>query len=227
MAFIPMSPSNMMTYLQCPLRFYASSISREMPWKPSKSKLRGTRIHSDVEKCIKEGWQEDIVWDAAVCKDFLRQELEMLERKTQAREGKVFVEQELAVNKAGQPCTFWDENVVLRARADAVLVAPDYVYLIDIKTGRKWDEEDFQLRVEALLANAVYQCRFVDYAYWYVDSGEIVGGFIDFTKSDLYEVQDVLDCMRDMTLSMKNNHFPARRNKFCKWCDYYQTPKCK
>lgn len=225
MQFKAFSPSNMMTYRQCPLR-YMGQMTGDIKWKASKAKSRGSVIHSNVEKCMKEGWQEDIAWDASVCIDFLRQELEILERKTQAREGKVFVEQEMAVNQSGQPCTFWDEKALLRARADAVLVAPDYVYLIDIKTGRKWDEEDFQLRAEALLAHVVYGVRYVDYDYWYVDSGDIVGGTIDFGRG-LDKVQDVLDCMRDMTLSMKNTYFPAQKNKFCKWCDYYLTDKCK
>ena len=63
------------------------------------------------------------------------------------------------------------------------------------------------------------------YAYWYVDSGEEVDGIIDF-RNGLAPVQDVLELLGTMEQALKNNHFPPTANKFCRWCDFNNTPKC-
>lgn len=66
----------------------------------------------------------------------------------------------------------------------------------------------------------------VRYEYWYVDEGECVDGVIDF-RNGLAPVKDLYDTMREMGRAIKNNDFPATANKFCKWCDFYQTKDCE
>lgn len=223
-----LSPSNMSSYLQCPLRFYAQSISKEIKWKPSKSKLRGTKVHGDIEKCVRLGWQHDIVWDTEIDLYYAQDRIDMANRLRQSGY-KVLVEHEMAINKMGVSCGWWDETALLRAKADIVLVPPSLpntLYVIDIKTGRKWDEDDFQLRIECLLAHLIYRVPVVTYEYWYVDDGQTVDGTIDFTNG-LMPVTDIYDTMRQMLQDIKNNDFRPTRNKFCKWCDFYNTEKCR
>ena len=117
----------------------------------------------------------------------------------------------------------------LRARADALILheepsAPPL--LIDFKTGRKWDTDAFQLRVETLLVHLLYDKPVIGYSYWYVDTGETVSDFVDFGSRGLDGVSDVVALMHEMQNAIKNNFFPAKRNKFCKWCDFYRTPLC-
>ena len=224
------SPSNMSTFMQCPLRFYGQSVSREMPWKPSRAKSRGTKIHSDIEKCLRLGWQEQIEWDSDVDLAYVRARVdETFDRRNSGY--LLEVEKEMAVDQKGLPCTWWADNGLLRAKADAVLTPIDLpedmpVYLIDIKTGRRWDEDDFQLRVECLLAHIITGRPVTCYEYWYVDEGETFSGYIDF-RNGLTTVQDIYDLVREMLLALRNNDFPARKNKFCKWCDWHGKPQCR
>ena len=223
---IVLSPSNMDTFARCPLRFFGSSVSREIVWKASKAKSRGTLIHSQLEKCLRLGWQPQLSWDGQIDLSFARQMVEDTRNLLGAYD--LFIEHELAIDKMSRPCGWWDENALLRAKADAILIPKDPadpIRLIDIKTGRKWDDEDFQMRVEVLLAHLIWDNPRVLYSYWYVDEGMESDGFIDFNNG-LGPVADIMELMRDMLLSIKNSDYPARKNKFCKWCDWYQTPKC-
>lgn len=225
MEFKTLSPSSIMSYMQCPRRYYGQ-VTKQIVWKASKSKSRGTLVHSLVEKCLKQGWQDTISWDPDVCKDFIQQQVEEVAQE-RARGANVMIEHELVVNKKGERCTWWDPDALLRAKADALVANFDEgrALLVDIKTGKKWDEDDFQLRVETLLVHVIYKIPRVAYSYWYVDTGESVDGFIDFTNG-LTPVQDIYDIMREIVQAQANEYFPPKRNRFCKWCDFYLTPNC-
>lgn len=229
MGNIILSPSNMSTYRDCPLRFYGSSVIKDIPYKASASKSRGMVIHSNLEKCLRLGWQDDISWDDTFCKSYAWSKVEIARERCATHS--LFIEHEMAINKAASKCGWWDEDALLRAKADAIFVpkanaADPRIHLIDIKTGKKWDDDDFQLRVECLLAHIIYQVPKVHYEYWYVDTGQTVDGVIDFTHG-LTPVQDIYDLMHDMLASIKMQYFPRQPNKFCKWCAYYKTEKCR
>lgn len=201
-----------------------------MPWKPSKQKLRGTRVHSAIEKCVRLGWQANEKWDSDLDMQYVRARVDEC-ASLRSLGYSVLVEHEMAIDGKGLPCTWWAENGLLRAKADIVLLPDNLpedmpVRLIDIKTGRKWDEEDFQLRVECLLAHLIYKRPTVRYEYWYVDEGDTVSGDLDF-RNGLAPVQDIYDLMREMLLAMKNQDYPAKPNRFCKWCDWYGDKRCR
>lgn len=221
------SPSNMQSFRDCPLRFWGQSISKEIKWKASQQKSRGQVLHSNIQKCLLQGWQDAISWDAQVDVDYVRNRVAEV-RAALASGASCYIEHELVVTKRGGKTGWWDVDAVLRARADAFVIPPDAAspaVLIDIKSGKKWDSDDFQLRVECFLAHLLYSRPVVRYEYWYADIGETVDGLIDF-RNGLAPVQDILDCMQTMGLAIKNNHFPPTSNKFCRWCDFNNTPKC-
>ena len=228
---IVLSPSNMSTYRDCPLRFAGSSVYRDIPYKASASKSRGMVIHSNIEKCLRLGWQDDISWDSTINLTYARSKVQ--EAYAMRATHDLMIEHEMAINKAGNKCGWWDEDGLLRAKADAVLLprpndANPVVHIIDIKTGRKWDDDDFQMRVECLLAHIIYQIPKIRYEYWYVDTAQTVDGTIDFSNGlGLTPVQDIYELMHDMLASLKMQYFPRQPNKFCKWCAYYKTEKCR
>lgn len=187
-------------------------------------------VHSDIEKCMRLGWQDNISWDSTINTTYARKMVQEVQDRRRATHD-LFIEHELAIDKAGNKCGWWDENGLLRAKADAIMLPrpncpQPVVWLIDIKTGKKWDDDDFQLRVEALLAHIIYQVPIVHYEYWYVDTGQTVWGDINFAEG-LTPVQDIYDLMHDMLQSIKMQYFPRQPNKFCKWCAYYKTEKCR
>lgn len=227
MAFV-FSPSNMSTYMDCPRKFQAQSLTKEIKWKASTQKSRGMLVHNAVEKAMLKGLDAVTSWPEDMDLDYTKQRITVV-RQLALQGAAVHIEKELIVRKDWSASTdWWDDNALLRAKADAIIVPTQVehpVFLLDIKTGKKWDEMDFQLRTEALLAYYTYQRPVVHYAYWYVDHGDTVSGAIDF-RNGFAPVQDVLDLMQEMNTAIQCNDFQPKKNKFCRWCGLYQTPGC-
>lgn len=222
------SPSNIMTYRQCPRKFFGVSIAKTIRWKPSKQKSRGTLLHEQVQAALRDAKNfSKIQQDAQLDADYVANCVASV-HADRNYQYKLFIEHEMCMNKAGAKVGWWDDKAFLRAKADALLLHDDVsepVRIIDIKTGRNWDQHAVQLRLEALFAHIIYQRSVVRYEYWYIDQGETEEGLIDF-RNGLAPVQDLYDTLREMAVSITNNDFPCQPNALCKWCDFYQTKDC-
>lgn len=226
MAFV-FSPSNMSTFVQCPRKFEAQTLTKEIKWQATKQKSRGTLVHNAMEKAMKDGFDAVRQWPDGMDMDFVQSKIQVVRQLVTAGVP-LYIEHELVINRQFQPVDWWDENALLRAKADTILVPPTHehpILILDYKTGKKWDEEDFQLRVECLLAHVIYKHPVVQYAYWYVDSGETATGLIDF-RNGIEPVRDVMDLMNEMNQAIAANSFEPKKNRFCKWCGLYNTPGC-
>ena len=220
------SPSNMSTFIQCPRKFQAQSITKEIEWKATKQKSRGTYVHNCIEKAIHEGLDAVSSWPEGLDVPFVQRSVDaVLTLKNGGAD--VFTEKELVVNTKWEPTGWWDDDAYLRAKADALIVSEESgsAALLDFKTGKVYDRDCFQLRVEALLTHFVYHVPVVHYSYWYVDSGERVSGVCDFSQN-YGQIQDILDLMQTMRDCINANSFYAKKNRFCKWCQLYKTPEC-
>lgn len=219
------SPSNLSTYLQCPRKFEGQSVTKELKWKASAQKSRGTLVHAALEVACKYGMDEVHEWPNDLDMDFVRSKIGLV-RQMMDLGAKLYIEHEMCITDDGKAADWWDEKGMMRCKADALIVPTDGpLFLIDFKTGKKWDEEDFQLRMEALIAHIFYKRSLINYAYWYVDTGEISSGTIDFTYG-LSPVQDIIDAVQDARGSLMANNFPPKKNRFCKWCGFYNTEAC-
>ena len=226
MAYV-MSPSGLMTFRQCPLKFHGTYIDKSIPWKDSPSKARGTQVHSGLETAVNKGWDKMPMVDNQFDSGYARGIVNGLRALADCGY-QVFTEKELAITKAGAPCDWWAPDAFLRAKADVLMLPPDNskpVILGDWKTGRKWDIDSFQLRTEAFLCHFIYGVPSVRYAYWYVDQGETVDATVNLSTT-LADVQDVIDTMTEVRMAIKNNYFPAQRNKFCRFCPKEGTVEC-
>jgi CRISPR/Cas system-associated exonuclease Cas4 (RecB family) len=225
---IVFSPSNLSTHVQCPRKFWGQSIAKTLKWKASQQKSRGTLVHNALEKAVKDGFDAVKTWPDGLDMDFVRQQVGLVQGLTMAGMS-CYIEHEMCVDGRGNPVDWWDDKGAMRCKADTILVPPEGtelpMFLIDYKTGKKWDDEDMQLRMEALIAHLYYKHPVVQYAYWYVDSGETATGIIDF-RNGMEPVQDILDALVDAQQDMNANDFPPRKNRFCKWCGFYNTPEC-
>lgn len=221
------SPSNLSTHIQCPRKFWGQSISKTLKWKASQQKSRGTLVHNVLEKAMKEGMDAVKAWPEGMDLDFVRQQI-TLARSMMAAGMQCYIEHEMCINPSGDPVDWWDENGFMRAKADTLLMMDNKdipAFLIDYKTGKRWSDDDFQLRMEAYITHLHYKRPVVQYAYWYVDSGETATGLIDF-RNGLDPVQDIIDAVRDAQQDMNANDYPPKKNRFCKWCGFYNTPEC-
>ncbi len=235
------SPSNMDAYDKCPRKFQAQSITKEIQWKASAQKSRGSLVHNSLDKAVAHGIQAVSTWPEGVDAGYVTQQV-MDTRQQVASGAQMFIEHELTVNDKFQPVGWWDEDAMLRAKADLLILPPLIdqplpdvgipflptipllapADVIDFKTGKVWDTNDFQLRVECLLVHFIYKRPIVNYAYWYVDQGQTIDGSIDF-RNGLSPVQDIIDLMKEMRMAIRDTYFPPKKNSFCKW----KTGQCQ
>lgn len=221
------SPSNMAAYVQCPRKFQAQYMTEEIKWQPTAQKVRGSNIHSSIEHAIKVGWDNVVEFESGMNLDFVKKRVEII-RGLMAEGAAVYTEHDLAITKDRRPTTFWSDDAYIRCKADVVIVPQDSdrIVLLDWKTGKHWDTEDFQLRVEAYMSYFIYKRPVIQYSYIYVDEGDTQSGIIDL-KVSVDKVRDVVDLLKEMDNALINNDFAPKANKFCKWCGLHNTPGCK
>ena len=222
------SPSNLMSYAACPKRFWGQSISKTIKWKASSQKSRGTLVHSCLQKAVDEGMAAVKNWPDGLDGMRVQQVVDSL-RALGEKGAKVWTEHEMVVGKDMKPAKrgWWDEDAFFRCKADVCLLSPEgsSALLIDWKTGRKWDENAMQLRAEALLVHLFHGAKRVTWSYEYVDTGETTRGVCDFTNG-LAPVQDIVHLMKDARQAIKTGAFLPQKNRFCRFCDFHQTPLC-
>ena len=225
------SPSNISSWQLCPRRFQAQSITKELPWKATGAKSRGTLVHTAIQKAMREGLQAVSLWPDGLDVAYTQTKVQNV-RGLVSQGWSVSTEHELTITKDMREAKdgWWDDNAWLRARADAIILPPDPtvdpVMLVDIKTGRIYDRDGFQLRVECLLAHIIYKAPTVMYSYFYVDQGQSVSDTLDFTTDGMDKCRDILESIQKMQFAIDNNYYPATKNKFCKWCGLVNTPGC-
>ena len=217
------SPSNLSQYRTCPLRFAGQSIWKDIKWKTTAQKSRGTLVHESLEAALRDG-KDELPSDIDVY--FTRRCVENM-RDAVSNGGQLFVEHSMCINQKLEPVGWWDNTALVRAKADAVLLhaGDTEATVIDWKTGKKWDEDAFQLRLETLLILATHRRPVVHYAFHYVDQGESVTGTVDY-RNGIGPVKDITALMKEAKVAIRDGYFPPKRNKFCSWCDYHKTPKC-
>lgn len=221
------SPSNMSTYLQCPRKFQAQCITKEITWQESKQKNRGIQVHDTLRRAVMDGWDSVKEYPDGINIDFSKQRVNTI-RSLMANGASCYTEYEMVLNKKLKSGSWWDDDAYIRCKADVVIVPEksDRLCILDWKTGKHWDDIDFQLRVEAFISYFLFQRPIVQYSYLYVDDGSVQSGVINFNNGK-GSVQDIVSLIKEMDNAQVNNDFKCKRNKFCKWCGLYQTEGCK
>lgn len=209
------SPTNMNMFRQCPFKFKEYILGR-LPFKPSKQKDRGIKVHDTIEDMVRHGVKDVHYFPSGVNVHWVRDMVFELRQASLA--GSIYIEEDLCVTESFTRTTWKADDCWLRARADTLVVYPDSVHIIDYKTGKKWDTDFFQLSIEALLAHVIYKKPKIEFEYWYVDQGEAVGDIIDFSNG-INKVDHVVSTIKEMKEAFKNNIFLAKANRFCKWCE--------
>lgn len=224
MALITFSPSNLSQYRLCPYKFWAQKTGL-IKWKDSPQKARGTAVHASLEQAVKGGIETVKDWpsglDVAYVQDTVRTVRGLAETTT------IYTEHEMAIDHSFKKSGWWDEETLLRAKADLLCVVPEQFALIgDWKTGKIYPDMDFQLRVESILVHALYKVKAISWMLFYVDQGQTKKGVVDFSNG-LSEVQDILNLMKECRkASSQGGYFPQKKNQFCRWCEYYHTEHC-
>jgi len=222
---IPLSPSNAGTFRQCPLKFHAQYVTKELKWKDSPEKARGTLIHTLCEEWLKCGeprlpvseWPESAKGHR-VDEDFVNGKMRLLLDLHEKRGWELATEAELAVDRSGMRRGWWDKSVFARCKADVMVTDPSTGArgLIDWKTGKVWDTDAFQQRMQCFILSRMFpRIPRITWMYFYIDEGDTHSG--EWTPDD--PLDDVVRVVNDIETAFEDNEWPATKNKFCHWCD--------
>jgi hypothetical protein len=154
------------TYKQCPLKAKLKFIDKlQEPGSPAMD--RGTAIHLLAELFVTSKKLTPLPIELKHYEDELRL----------ARRSQHFVEQEWGFTREWEPCTWDDERVWLKAKADLgfwpVKSDRSILRLVDHKTGKRRDEHEYQLGLYALLAFLMFpEVQTVETEVWYLDQGK-------------------------------------------------------
>ena len=239
-----LSPSRASDFMQCPLLFRFRTVDR-LPEKPSPVAIRGTLVHSVLERLFdtpREGrtlaaaldlvapeWERLIETEPEAAEaigsdtsDWLASAAPLLETYFQLEDPTRLepAERELHVS-----CTL-EDGLVLRGYVDRLDVAPATgdMRIVDYKTG-KAPRDGFE-------AKAMFQMRFYALVLWrargevpkllqllYLGSGELLR--YEPTESDLLATERKLTALAQrIDQSLTTGDFLPNKTKLCDWCDH-------
>ena len=116
----------------------------------------------------------------------------------------------------GSPCAWDDQKCWFRTKPDVAVITPAGSWLVDWKTGRRW-EDPFELGTQAMMLSAhhpesrIWQGEY----YWLAD--EVPGDRYSLSPGDAF-----MNLKRDhetMLRYQESDQWPKKPNKICNWCN--------
>lgn len=225
------SPTSLKTFQQCPYKYRAQYITKELKWVQSDAAARGDALHKLMEKAC------DSMWDTSGWADESQEVHDVAFSFYQAiyklklNGWLVETELETATDGLGN-VTGWsnDDRSWLRSKIDVCATHPDkdYAIIVDWKTGQIYDEDRIQLDVNAMCLKPITGLSNYKVMFAYLDQNVIknydVTVDIDNPRefdllrdagTKLIDTMIVLDRLRDYTA---RDFWPKQKNKFCRWC---------
>jgi hypothetical protein len=198
------------TFDNCPYKGFRMYIAKDLPKaEPSAAMLEGQKVHKALAAYISRERP-------------LPKEYEKYETLAAPFSGlKPFAEIPLAMDRSGQSCDFFDDDVYVRGYGDVVVIRDHAAAIFDWKTGRK-DEDPGELKLHAMMLKAAYPelSQVTGHFVWLKNldnSMPCIGKKHDC--SDFGATWQNLECQMDEIEHMLiNNHFPKQPNPLCGWC---------
>lgn len=225
-----MSPTSLKTFQQCPRKYQATYITKELAWSQSDAAARGDKLHKLMETAC------DLVWSTAAWSEESQEVHDTACRFHQAvyklklNGWLVETELETATDGLGNKTGWWDKSSWLRSKIDVCATHPnkDYAIIIDWKTGKIYDEDRIQLDVNAMCLKPITGLSNYKVMFAYLDQNKIKNYdvTVDLDRprefdllrnagTKLMDTMVVIQTLKDYTA---RDFWPCTKNKFCNWC---------
>ena len=215
------SYSSLKLFEQCPRKYQAERVTKEVPFTQGEAALYGEQLHKAAEEYIRDDKPIDPRFA------FIQPYLD----KLKAIEGIKYCEQKLGVKRVDGrlvACDFFDPDVWFRGVADLVILSGDIGFVVDYKSGKNAKYAD--TRQLALMAAAMF--------LKYPGLKKIKGSLLfvvskEFIK-DKYEKEYGLSIFSELNglLTARETAYEAdvwnpRPNGLCRqWCPVKSCPHC-
>jgi hypothetical protein len=201
----PWTYSHLDQHEQCPRRFYEVKIAKRFIEPPSEHIKWGNEVHTAFEKRV---------LDHMPLPDGMKQ-WEAIAAKLAALPGQKFAEKKMALNKAFQPCDYWQSWT--RGQPDLLVVNSRKAAVVDYKTGKRKPSE--QLDLYALYVFSYYpDVEYVDTAFVWLKEKRIDRKTI--VRSEIPNTwQSFLPRVAKLESAYERESWPAKPSGLCKgWC---------
>lgn len=204
----PWSHSALDDFKNCPRAFYEKKVAKSVVETKGEATLWGEKVHKHFEDYLGDGLA-------------LPPELECHEpflQRLLALPGQRSVEQKIALNRAGQPCEFFADDVWYRGVIDFGVINGRYGRLIDHKTG-KHHTKFGQLKLFALWTFARYpQVASVRCEYYWTQTLSLGGE--TYGREDIPKLwREFTPDLRQYMQAFKTDTWQPRPSGLCNgWC---------
>ena len=190
---------------KCPRSAYYSRILK-LPQPSSPAMDRGTAIHQLAQDFV-EGKHEHV---PVVLKLFHNQ-------FTMLRDMKAQCEQNWGFTSSWGACGFFDPQVWLRVKCDAVYRDGANAVIVDHKTGRIYDEHHDQLELYALAGFIMLpDARKIIAQDWYLDQDAVTQD--EFMRKEVSALKKKWNA--NVEPYFNDSIFPCRPSPLCKYCAF-------
>lgn len=200
------------TWAICPHQMYRKYIAKDLPKQPESEPMRwGNAVHKAMEKRLSYG--------TTLPKEMVRFEpyaAAIIASNDRILNDKPMVEQNWGMTEDGKPCSFFDDGVWLRGKADVALVRDNTAVLFDWKTG-KVREDPFELEIQGLLLKVRRpEVKTITGRYVWLAEGRIgVPHDVSDTERTLESVRKTTD---EIGHQEKMGYWPKKQGPLCGWC---------
>lgn len=205
------SLSSLSLYEQCPLKYKLERIDK-LPTPTSHALQRGIHIHALAEQYLLGNITGGMPPQLA---KFTR-EMQNLKK------GGALAEEMWVLDKMWQHVksddAWMSKEAWLRAKGDARIGN----FVVDFKTGKKYDKHEDQARLYSnILMQMFPEMEEVEVEFWYLDSGEV--GSYTFYRADL--AFDISEWEKRVSDLFRETEWKPKHNDYCRWCPFQD--KCE
>ena len=204
----PLTYTQLRDFENCAHKYFRKYVKKDVKFVRTAAMDEGTKAHKAIEDMIQKG----ITLDPHLrCVEPICNVLMALPDYVNVR-----VEYFVGMLVDGTACAWDHQNVWLRLKADVATITPMGGWLIDWKTGRKW-EDPFELECQAMVCHAhhpevpVWQGEY----FWLKDKelGQ------RYTLQPMDTFSKVAEMFGRMHAYLAQGDWPKTQNKLCGFCD--------
>lgn len=207
---LPWSHTALNDFVNCPKAYHAKRVVKSIPWSQGEEAKWGERVHKAFEDRLSiRGYELPL--ELRIHEDYLMGLL--------AKDGTLWTEQNIAMNKKALPCSYHDRDVWYRGKIDVTIVDNDaevpIATVVDYKSGKR-KEAWSQLAEYAIWAFAAYpKIELVDARfYWTVQGDESRRVWARKQVPELWDM--IIPDLRQYLQAFKTETWQARPSGLCK-----------
>lgn len=208
------SYSRLKNFESCPKRHYEVDIIKSVKEEESEQLKFGNMLHDALAKRIKDG--------TPLPKPFAQYE-PWVERIADPQ-GKILVEQKLAITKDFAPCDFFDRQAWFRGIGDVIKIVGPVALILDWKTGKVLeDSQQLALMAQCVFSHHPEVQKVRSEFIWLKEDATTRA---DFTRDDMVKLWGGLfPRIEALEQAHRTTTYPARPGNLCRrWCPVSSCP---